>query len=218
MSEKKDYKYLFKILILGDSFVGKTNMLKRFLHNDFDSTNKETVGVEFDSKNITLGENGKEEIVKAQIWDTAGQERYRSLTKAYYKGAKGALLVYDITRRVTFENIDNWLIDLRTNGDKDILIILIGNKSDLEDKREVSKDEAETKAEQYNTAFLETSAKSGDNITKGFMELIEQIYKANRDNTPTEQNEVKVEENKEEGISLQKNDDDKNTKKGGCCG
>ena len=218
MSEKKDYKYLFKILILGDSFVGKTNMLKRFLHNDFDSTNKETVGVEFDSKNITLGENGKEEIVKAQIWDTAGQERYRSLTKAYYKGAKGALLVYDITRRVTFENIDNWLIDLRTNGDKDILIILIGNKSDLEDKREVSKDEAETKAEQYNTAFLETSAKSGDNITKGFMELIEQIYKANRDNTPTEQNEVKVEENKEEGISLQKNDDDKNIKKGGCCG
>ena len=218
MSEKKDYKYLFKILILGDSFVGKTNMLKRFLHNDFDSTNKETVGVEFDSKNITLGENGKEEIVKAQIWDTAGQERYRSLTKAYYKGAKGALLVYDITRRVTFENIDNWLIDLRTNGDKDILIILIGNKSDLEDKREVSKDEAETKAEQYNTAFLETSAKSGDNITKGFMELIEQIYKANKDNTPTEQNEVKVEENKEEGISLQKNDDDKNTKKGGCCG
>ena len=218
MSEKKDYKYLFKILILGDSFVGKTNMLKRFLHNDFDSTNKETVGVEFDSKNITLGENGKEEIVKAQIWDTAGQERYRSLTKAYYKGAKGALLVYDITRRVTFENIDNWLIDLRTNGDKDILIILIGNKSDLEDKREVSKDEAETKAEQYNTAFLETSAKSGDNITKGFMELIEQIYKANKDNTPTDQNEVKVEENKEEGISLQKNDDDKNTKKGGCCG
>ena len=218
MSEKKDYKYLFKILILGDSFVGKTNMLKRFLHNDFDSTNKETVGVEFDSKNITLEENGKEEIVKAQIWDTAGQERYRSLTKAYYKGAKGALLVYDITRRVTFENIDNWLIDLRTNGDKDILIILIGNKSDLEDKREVSKDEAETKAEQYNTAFLETSAKSGDNITKGFMELIEQIYKANKDNTPTEQNEVKVEENKEEGISLQKNDDDKNTKKGGCCG
>ena len=218
MSEKKDYKYLFKILILGDSFVGKTNMLKRFLHNDFDSTNKETVGVEFDSKNITLGENGKEEIVKAQIWDTAGQERYRSLTKAYYKGAKGALLVYDITRRVTFENIDNWLIDLRTNGDKDILIILIGNKSDLEDKREVSKDEAETKAEQYNTAFLETSAKSGDNITKGFMELIEQIYKANMDNTPTEQNEVKVEENKEEGISLQKNDDDKNIKKVGCCG
>ena len=218
MSEKKDYKYLFKILILGDSFVGKTNMLKRFLHNDFDSTNKETVGVEFDSKNITLGENGKEEIVKAQIWDTAGQERYRSLTKAYYKGAKGALLVYDITRRVTFENIDNWLIDLRTNGDKDILIILIGNKSDLEDKREVSKDEAETKAEQYNTAFLETSAKSGDNITKGFMELIEQIYKANKDNTPIEQDEVKVEENKEEGISLQKNDDDKNTKKGGCCG
>ena len=134
MTEKKDYDYLFKILILGDSFVGKTNILKRFIHNEFDSTTKETVGVEFDSKNYNFGEK----IIKAQIWDTAGQERYRSVTKTYYKGAKGALLVYDISRRITFENIDNWIIDLRTNGDKDILIILIGNKSDLNSKREVS--------------------------------------------------------------------------------
>ena len=121
MVDKKDYNYLFKILILGDSFVGKTNMLKRFLHDEFDMNTKETVGVEFGSKNFIMDEK---DIVKAQIWDTAGQERYRSVTKAYYKGAKGALLVYDISRRNTFENIDNWLIDLRTNGDKDILIIL----------------------------------------------------------------------------------------------
>ena len=211
MTEKKDYDYLFKILILGDSFVGKTNILKRFIHNEFDSTTKETVGVEFDSKNYNFGEK----TIKAQIWDTAGQERYRSVTKAYYKGAKGALLVYDISRRITFENIDNWLIDLRTNGDKDILIILIGNKSDLNSKREVNKDEAETKAEQYNIAFLETSAKNGDNIDKAFSELVEQVYNANK--TSIEKNDVKVEGNNEDGISLQKDDVDEQKKNKGCC-
>ena len=211
MTEKKDYDYLFKILILGDSFVGKTNILKRFIHNEFDSTTKETVGVEFDSKNYNFGEK----TIKAQIWDTAGQERYRSVTKAYYKGAKGALLVYDISRRITFENIDNWLIDLRTNGDKDILIILIGNKSDLNSKREVNKDEAETKAEQYNIAFLETSAKNGDNIDKAFTELVEQVYNANK--TSIEKNDVKVEGNNEDGISLQKDDVDEQKKNKGCC-
>ena len=211
MTEKKDYDYLFKILILGDSFVGKTNILKRFIHNEFDSTTKETVGVEFDSKNYNFGEK----TIKAQIWDTAGQERYRSVTKAYYKGAKGALLVYDISRRITFENIDNWLIDLRTNGDKDILIILIGNKSDLNSKREVSKDEAENKAEQYNIAFLETSAKNGDNIDKAFGELVEQVYNANK--TSIEKNDVKVEGNNEDGISLQKDDVDEQKKNKGCC-
>ena len=211
MTEKKDYDYLFKILILGDSFVGKTNILKRFIHNEFDSTTKETVGVEFDSKNYNFGEK----TIKAQIWDTSGQERYRSVTKAYYKGAKGALLVYDISRRITFENIDNWIIDLRTNGDKDILIILIGNKSDLNSKREVNKDEAETKAEQYNIAFLETSAKNGDNIDKAFSELVEQVYNANK--TSIEKNDVKVEGNNEDGISLQKDDVDEQKKNKGCC-
>ena len=146
--DKKDYNYLFKILILDDSFIGKTNMLKKFLNEEFDMNTKETVGVEFGSKNFILGE--KKDIVKVQIWDTAGQERYRSVTKAYYKGAKGALLVYDITRKSTFENIVNWIIDLRINADKDILILLIGNKSDLINKREINEEEARIKAEQYN--------------------------------------------------------------------
>ena len=210
MMEKKDYNYLFKILILGDSFVGKTNMLKRFLQNEFDMNTKETVGVEFGSKNFKMGEN--EDVIKAQIWDTAGQERYRSVTKAYYKGAKGALLVYDITRKSTFENIDNWLIDLRTNADKDILIILIGNKSDLVENREVSKEEAQTKAEQYNIAYLETSAKSGDNIAKAFTELVEQVYKAN---ISTLQSDVHIEDCNGDGVNLNK--DEEKTKKKGCC-
>ena len=207
--EKKDYNYLFKILILGDSFVGKTNMLKRFLNNEFDMNTKETVGVEFGSKNFIFGEN---DIIKAQIWDTAGQERYRSVTKAYYKGAKGALLVYDITRKSTFENIDNWLIDLRTNADKDILIVLIGNKSDLLDNREVSSEDAQTKAEQYNVAYMETSAKNGDNISKAFTELVEQVYKAN---ISLLQSDVQIKDNKEDGVNLNK--EEKKTKKNSCC-
>ena len=210
MVDKKDYNYLFKVLILGDSFVGKTNMLKRFLNDEFDMNTKETVGVEFGSKNFILGE--KKDIIKAQIWDTAGQERYRSVTKAYYKGAKGALLVYDITRKSTFENIDNWLIDLRTNADKDILILLIGNKSDLSDKREISEEEARTKAEQYNIAFLETSAKSGDNVDKAFTQLIEQVYNANMSML---QSNIEIEENNGDGVNLVNKDD---TKKKGCCG
>ena len=204
MVDKKDYNYLFKVLILGDSFVGKTNMLKRFLNDEFDMNTKETVGVEFGSKNFILGE--KKDIIKAQIWDTAGQERYRSVTKAYYKGAKGALLVYDITRKSTFENIDNWLIDLRTNADKDILILLIGNKSDLSDKREISEEEARTKAEQYNIAFLETSAKSGDNIDKAFTQLIEQVYNANMSML---QSNIEIEENNGDGVNLVNKDDTK---------
>ena len=209
MVDKKDYNYLFKVLILGDSFVGKTNMLKRFLDDEFDMNTKETVGVEFGSKNFILGE--KEDIVKAQIWDTAGQERYRSVTKAYYKGAKGALLVYDITRKSTFENIDNWLIDLRTNADIDILIILIGNKSDLIDTREITEEEARTKAEQYNIAFLETSAKTGDNINKAFTQLIEQVYIANMSML---QSNVEIEANNEDGVNLINKEE---SKKKECC-
>ncbi len=208
--DKKDYNYLFKVLVLGDSFVGKTNMVKRFLYDEFDSNTKETVGVEFGSKNFLIGK--KQDIVKAQIWDTAGQERYRSVTKAYYKGAKGALLVYDITRKTTFENVDNWIIDLRTNGDKDILIILVGNKTDLEENRQVSIEEVKSKAETYNIAFLETSAKSGDNINKAFTELVEQVYKAN---ITMNQSYEKIEENNGDGINLVNKDEEK--KKKGCC-
>ncbi len=211
MVDKKDYNYLYKILILGDSFVGKTNMLKRFLHDEFDLNTKETVGVEFGSKNFVM--ENKKDIVKAQIWDTAGQERYRSVTKAYYKGGKGALLVYDITRKTTFQNIDDWINDLRNNGDKDMMIILIGNKSDLEEKRQVSKEQAQTKAEQYNIAFLETSAKSGDNINKAFTELVEQVYNVNMNNS---QSDSLIGINNEDGVNLVNKDEEKSKKKG-CC-
>ena len=168
------YDMIFKLILIGDAAVGKTNILSKYLRNEFDSNSKSTVGVEFGTKNITL-ENNK---IKLQIWDTAGQERYRSVTSAYYKGAKGAILVYDITRKATFENIDKWIPDLKTNGDSDIIIMLIGNKCDLENERQVSLSEGKEKAENYKIAFLETSALEGTNIQRAFQELIEDVYRS----------------------------------------
>ena len=169
---EENYDYIMKLILLGDSSVGKTNILTKYLKNFFDPDSKATVGVEFASKNVEI--EGKK--IKVQIWDTAGEERYKSITSTYYKGAKGAFIVYDITRKITFDNIDKWIGDLKNNGDENIIIYLVGNKNDLIDNREVDKNEAMNKAEKYNIAFMETSALSGDNIHKIFQDLIEKVY------------------------------------------
>ena len=146
MSSDDDYDMIFKVVLIGDSGVGKSNILSRYLKNEFSFDSKATVGVEFGSKKFEL--NGYK--IKAQIWDTAGQERYKSITNAYYKGAKGALLVYDITRKETFDSVDRWIPDLRASGDEQVTILLIGNKCDLDDKREVSEEEGRNKAKLYS--------------------------------------------------------------------
>ena len=204
--EKESYDLLFKLILIGDSCVGKSNILLKYLKNEFDPNSRATVGVEFGTKNIII--NNKK--IKIQIWDTAGQERYRSITSAYYKGAKGALIVYDITRKCTFDNIDKWISDLKLNGDKNICIVILGNKSDLDDKREVSKDDGIKKSEMYKTAFLETSALNGDNIGKAFDEIIEQIIQNNKS--------FFEDSNKKEmdkGVNLNETNKDNDKKK--CC-
>ena len=204
--EKESYDLLFKLILIGDSCVGKSNILLKYLKNEFDPNSRATVGVEFGTKNIII--NNKK--IKIQIWDTAGQERYRSITSAYYKGAKGALIVYDITRKCTFDNIDKWISDLKLNGDKNICIVILGNKSDLDDKREVSKGDGIKKSEMYKTAFLETSALNGDNIGKAFDEIIEQIIQNNKS--------FFEDSNKKEmdkGVNL--NDSNKENDKKKCC-
>ena len=175
--KEKTYNYdmIFKIVLIGDASVGKTNILSKYLYDEFDPNSKSTVGVEFATKNFTIDNN----IVKAQIWDTAGQERYRSITSAYYKGAKGCLLVYDITRKPTFETIDKWISELKSTSESNITIILVGNKCDLENERKVTKEEGEEKAKFYNMAFIETSALNGTNLEKAFDELIKDVYKNN---------------------------------------
>ena len=166
---EEDYDMIFKVVLIGDSGVGKTNLLSRYLKDDFSFDSKTTVGVEFGAKKLEI----KGVNIKVQIWDTAGQERFRSITNAYYKGAKGALLVYDITRRETFENINKWVPELKQGGDKDLNIILVGNKSDLVNERKVSTEEGSKKAELYNLGFIETSACKSTNVDQAFNIMIE---------------------------------------------
>ena len=173
--EQGVYDLIFKIILIGDSSVGKTNIFTKYLNDEFDPDSKATVGVEFGTKNLKI--NNK--LIKVQIWDTAGQERYRSITSAYYKGAKGSLLVYDITNKLTFDNLDKWISELKNNGDSDISMILVGNKTDLESNRVVSLEEGKNKAKFNKMAFIETSALNGNNIEKAFNELITDIFRNN---------------------------------------
>ncbi|KAI3458641.1 hypothetical protein Pfo_015304 [Paulownia fortunei] len=155
-----EYDYLFKIVLIGDSGVGKSNILSRFTRNEFCLESKSTIGVEFATR--TLQVEGK--TVKAQIWDTAGQERYRAITSAYYRGAVGALVVYDITKRQT------------DHADSNIVIMLAGNKSDLNHLRVVAEHDAQLFAEKEGLSFLETSALEAHNVEKAFQTILLDIY------------------------------------------
>ncbi|XP_052178260.1 ras-related protein Rab11D [Diospyros lotus] len=167
-----EYDYLFKLVLIGDSGVGKSNLLSRFTKNEFNLESKSTIGVEFATKSLTI--DGK--VIKAQIWDTAGQERYRAITSAYYRGAVGALLVYDVTRRPTFENVGRWLKELRDHTDPNIVVMLIGNKSDLRHLVAVPTDDGKALAERESLYFMETSALEATNVDNAFTEVLNQIY------------------------------------------
>ena len=171
--EEENYEMMFKVVLVGDSFVGKTNIMSKYLKNEFHEDSKATVGVEFGSKQF----NVEGHSIKAQIWDTAGQERYKAITSAYYKGAKGAFVVYDITRKGSFESVDKWVSDLTSAADKKLTILVIGNKCDLEDQRQITKEQGEEKAAKLEVAFMETSALSGENLDKAFEKMINEIYK-----------------------------------------
>ena len=167
--------WVFKILLLGDSAVGKTTMIKRFIENEFKEDYKETLGVNIVRKLINLEElNSK---VSLLIWDIAGQERYEERRKFYYEGCVGALLVYDITRYSSFEHIEiKWLRHYKEHMEKDIPLILIGNKDDLEDQRYISKEDAEKFSNKIGAIeFIETSAKTGHRVNFAFIELIKSI-------------------------------------------
>ncbi|KAI3466713.1 hypothetical protein Pfo_023376 [Paulownia fortunei] len=168
----EDYDYLFKVVLIGDSGVGKSNLLSRFTKNEFSQQSKSTIGVEFATRSIQVDDK----VVKAQIWDTAGQERYRAITSAYYRGAVGALLVYDVTRNVTFENVERWLKELRGHTDSNIVIMLVGNKADLRHLRAVPIEKAKAYAVKENTFFMETSALEALNVENAFTEVLTQIY------------------------------------------
>ncbi|CAB3372596.1 Hypothetical predicted protein [Cloeon dipterum] len=174
MSSRDDeYDYLFKVVLIGDSGVGKSNLLSRFTRNEFNVSSKSTIGVEFATKSIQV--DGK--TIKAQIWDTAGQERYRAITSAYYRGAVGALLVYDIAKHLTYENVERWLRELRDHADQNIVIMLVGNKSDLRHLRAVPTDEAKVFAEKNGLSIIETSALDSTNVETAFQNILTEIYR-----------------------------------------
>ncbi|XP_023529393.1 ras-related protein RABA6b-like [Cucurbita pepo subsp. pepo] len=164
--------YLFKAVLTGDSGVGKSNLLSRFARAEFRLDSKPTIGVEFAYRNIKVADK----LIKTQIWDTAGQERFRAITSSYYRGALGALLVYDITRAVTFENVKKWLRELRDFGNSDMVIVLVGNKSDLSHSREVEEEEGRRLAESEDLFFMETSAMDNVNVEEAFLEMVRRIH------------------------------------------
>jgi len=166
------YSYLFKYIIIGDTGVGKSCLLLQFTDKRFQPIHDLTIGVEFGARMINI----ENKPIKLQIWDTAGQESFRSITRSYYRGAAGALLVYDITRRETFSHLTRWLQEARQNSHQNMVIMLIGNKSDLEHRRQVSKEEGEAFALENGLVFLETSAKTAANVESAFVKTAEKIF------------------------------------------
>ena len=161
------------VVLIGDSGVGKSNLLSRFTRNEFNLESKSTIGVEFATRSIQVDNK----TIKAQIWDTAGQERYRAITSAYYRGAVGALLVYDIAKHVTYENVNRWLKELRDHADSNIVIMLVGNKSDLRHLRAVPTEDAKQFAAENGLSFIETSALDSSNVELAFQKILTEIYR-----------------------------------------
>ena len=205
---REDYK--LKVVIVGDSGVGKTNIIRRYVSDTFSDDSKATVGVEFFTKPFRVNND----IVKLEIWDTAGQERYKSITSAYYKGSRGALLVYDITRPSTFEDVEKWMTEIKEKVRGSLKIMIIGNKLDLTNERKVDTETALDKAKSLNVPLMETSAFNSTNIQKAFESILREMYKEFK----KEKDGEKKEQNRTEGVKLETESKPKNDQKeGGCC-
>ncbi|XP_031486119.1 ras-related protein RABA1f-like [Nymphaea colorata] len=209
----EEYDYLFKVVLIGDSGVGKSNLLSRFTRNEFSLDSKSTIGVEFATRSIRVDDK----VLKAQIWDTAGQERYRAITSAYYRGAVGALVVYDVTRHVTFENVERWLKELRDHTDANIVIMLVGNKADLRHLRAVSTEDGKSFAERESTYFMETSALESTNVENAFTDVLTQVYRVVSRKALDMGEEPVAVSLKGETINMGNKDDVSAVKKAGCC-
>lgn len=182
MSLQQDYDYLFKLLLIGNSAIGKSSLLLRFSDNIFNESFLPTIGVDFKIRTFDLSSK----TVKLQIWDTAGQERFKTITSSYYKGAHGIILVYDITDRQSFKDVENWLSEVEKFANENVVKLLVGNKCDLESQRQVTFAQGKEFADSLGVKFIETSAKNAINVDKAFFTLAEEIKgkvtKGNDDN------------------------------------
>ncbi|KNC78753.1 GTP-binding protein yptV3 [Sphaeroforma arctica JP610] len=198
--------HAFKLLLIGDSGTGKSSLLVRFTDGVFDEDLGPTVGVDFKVKMLEVGDDKN---CKLSIWDTAGQERFRTLTASYYRGAHGVIFMYDITREDTFTNIEGWLQELvqYSNGEN-VAKMLVGNKIDREDEREVSAEDAEKMAKKHNMMFIETSAKTDVGVKQAFEELVQKILDMPSTTEGTDGTK---------GVTLGDQPDEETSKSGGCC-
>ena len=198
-----NFDYLFKYIIIGDAAVGKSNLLLRYAHGQFKPEYQLTIGVEFGAKNIEI----RNKTYRIQIWDTAGQENFRSITRAYYKNSVCALVVYDISSRDSFNNVSTWIEDCKNQSPKTIFMVLVGNKKDLEESRKVTFEEGQSLAKINGLLFLETSAKTAENVNEVFLtsarKILDNMIENGTDNFIPKKN-VK--------ISLDDDDDDQKLK------
>jgi Ras-related protein Rab-2A len=210
-----NFNYLLKYVIVGDASVGKSNLLLRYTHGEFREEYQLTIGVEFGSNNLVINNS----IYRIQIWDTAGQENFRSITRSYYKNSACALIVYDITRRVSFESLSDWIEDCKNSSPKTVVMVLVGNKCDLAQNREVNEEEGREFAEKHGMLFFETSAKTGQNVEELFKQSATLIAKKIKENYYDLEND---------SCGIKKGDEENNVvlgnakanekeKKGGCC-
>ena len=163
---------LYKILLLGDSTVGKTCFLLRYTDDTFLDLHMATIGLDYRLKTMILDDH---RIVKVQLWDTAGQDKFRAITRNYYKGARGIILIYDITNIKSYENIKKWINEIKEEISENVTIVLIGNKIDNEKERKISKEQGVKLANDYNVSFFETSAKTGEGINESVFYLVQKI-------------------------------------------
>lgn len=171
ISSQETYDYMFKVLLLGDAGVGKTSLMWRFSDDVFNHTYISTIGIDFKLRTIDV----QGQKVRLQVWDTAGQERFHAISVSYYRTAAGIMLVYDITRRCSFENIAKWLRKIDEHAKEDVIKLLIGNKCDMEQPRAVMREEGEKLADEYDMPFFETSAKENESIKEAFECIVEEI-------------------------------------------
>jgi len=170
---KRDYDYLFKLVLIGDSGVGKSCLLLRFADDNFTDSYISTIGVDFRFRTINI----ENKTVKLQIWDTAGQERFRTITSAYYRGADGIIMVYDVTSSESFDHVEEWLSEVDRYADENTSKLLVGNKADLIEEKQVPEDTAQRFAEKLNIPFLETSAKTATNVDAAFLTMAKELIK-----------------------------------------
>ena len=203
----ENYDFIFKVLLLGNSDVGKSSLLLRYVDSVWSDTFVPTIGVDFKVKTIEI--DGKK--VKLQIWDTAGQERFRTVVSTYFRGAHGLFLIYDITNRDSFKNLENWLIEIEKNASENVLKILIGNKNDLEDERDIASDEGKAFANRNGMQFIETSAKMNTNVNEAFETLGKLMIEFN-----SQQKQAMTQDKKDKKVLGASSGKNLNTKKG-CC-